>query len=130
MNEQVAEWYCHCYPTGACVVTTGLAGRPWFYVNFEEVGTKNRIVIGRQIASYLNLQRHRPAWFADMERVSAEVIAGIDGTSVTASGPVFDADPPNLKWQEVVTPEAVKARGQLMDLLFSIGPRKILGKPE
>jgi hypothetical protein len=113
-------WLVQCYPSGTMVVVK--AGGPWLYVygpggENEEQYNANRRQCCKDLANFLN-GGDRPAWLNDLRRHSEDYASDLDGTSIAATGPMYDADPPKLLWKQDESQEAKDARARLMDRLF------------
>jgi hypothetical protein len=95
---------------------------PWLYI-YGPIGAdddstdRNRYAVCMAIRDYLN-GGARPAWLDDLRRTSETHACDLDGTSISAIGPMFDADPPNLNWVEDNSDTMNVARARLMDRLF------------
>jgi hypothetical protein len=127
------RWECRHYGSGTCTVEDangpkrafahGVHGlSPHLYVygpgNADEAKyIRDRIKCCEDIRDYLN-GGERPAWLDDMQRVSETHATDMDGTSITATGPSYDANPPSCHWRQDESPEARDARSRLMDRLF------------
>lgn len=97
---------------------------PWFYVygpgnEDEDQWMRDRWKVCEDLCDYMN-GGQRPAWIDDMERISEVEAIALDGTSITATGPMVDRDPPNCNWDQDRSVEAVNARARLMDRLFGV----------
>jgi hypothetical protein len=113
------------FPSGTQIVTQGIAGEPHLYVfgpadPDEGQCDRNRFHVCEQIADFLN-GGARPEWFDQLERRGEESAEDLDGTRIYATGPMIDADPPNLNWVEDDSEDARNKRARLMDRLFGIG---------
>lgn len=112
-------WKPQFFGSGTCVVQRSY-NEPWLYVygpaNPDEAKyVRDRMQLCYDLAAYLN-GGSRPAWLADMDRISEREAIDLDGTSVTATGPLYDADPPRLVWRERGDDDDARAR--LMDRLL------------
>lgn len=66
-------------------------------------------------------QYDRPAWMDDMRRDSERSLIGCDNSSIYATGPSYDANPPHMFWRECDDEDARNARARLIDRLCGIG---------
>jgi hypothetical protein len=116
----VSIWQVQAFASGTHIVTDGGAG-PWLYVlctNPEDLDdNRERFRMCEDLADFLN-GGLRPAWLDEMERVREYELIGVDGSCVTATGPMYDADPPNLNWHERQDDESRDARARLIDRLW------------
>lgn len=101
---------------------------PWLYVygpnsEDETVYAHDRWKVCQDLCDFLN-GGTRPAWLNDLERTSEDHAEDLDGTSISATGPMIDADPPNLHWVQDDSWTAKLARAALMDRLFLFPRRK------
>ena len=118
-------WRVECFLSGTQIVTDGTW--PHYYVYGpggadEGEADRNRYRVCCDLRDYLN-GGERPAWLDDLVRVSESHAEALDHTSITATGPMIDADPPKLHWVQDDSDEAKAARARLMDALF-LGVRK------
>lgn len=117
-------WQVRCYGSGTTNVEDmdSHAGEsPWLYVvvvyPIDGDRSRQRYEMCQDLCRFLN-GGPRPAWLDDMERVSEYELSAVDGSSVQACGPMFDADPPNLNWQTRQDDDAKNARARLIDRLW------------
>ena len=120
MSERT--WQPRYYGSGTTIVTSDEPGKPHYYLYGpfdpdEGKCQRNRHVMCEQLADYLN-GGDRPKWLDDMERISEAVARDLDGSSITATGPMVDRNPPHLDWWQDDSDEAKDARARLMDDLF------------
>ncbi len=87
----------------------------------EDSLVRDRLVMADQLADYLNGKSERPKWIDDMERISETKLDGGDGSSIEATGPMVDANPPSCDWVIDPSPDAHNARARLIDLVVGIG---------
>lgn len=113
-------WQTRCYESGTHIVNSGAAGEPWLYVVIQNPldmeDDSQRFQMCQDLAAFLN-GGCRPPWLNDLTRTSDEQLRAADGAIVEATGPMFDADPPNCNWQQVELPWARLARKRLIDRL-------------
>lgn len=120
-NEE--KWEHQCYQSGTMVVTdVNNCSAPWLYVygpanQNEALYVRDRMQCCKQLREFL-MGGERPTWLDDLRRVSEEHAEDLDGTQVTACGPMYDANPPRLQWMPDQSTEAKNARARLMDRLF------------
>lgn len=112
----------HSYHSGTCVVMPNEAKQPWLYVygpvNPDEGKRhRQRFAMCRELADFLN-GGVRPTWLDDMERKSETEATDLDGSSIVATGPMIDRDPPKCSWCDDESDAAKAARARLMDRLF------------
>lgn len=120
-TQQDVLWRVVFYGSGTHVVTTNRPEEPWFYVygplaqeGFDDV----RYKMCEDLSAFMNGSSRRPLWLDDMTRVSETLLEGFDGSSVFATGPMYDTDPPKLCWAEKQDQEAKDKRARLIDKLF------------
>ena len=128
-------WECVYYQSGTMIVRDTSQPtepfkygegdtRPHFYIygpggTDDDDGTRNRYKVCDDVRDYMN-GGERPKWLDDLTRVSEERAEDLDGTSITATGPMVDSDPPKCFWVQDDSDEAKNARARLMDrLLFA-----------
>lgn len=124
MPEAVAvagTWRVQWFGSGTMIVTD--LTWPHYYVygprnDDEDQGVRDRYKVCEDLRDYLN-GGTRPAWLDDMYRTSEKHAEGLDHTKITAVGPMYDRDPPNLWWDEEDSQEAKDSRARLMDRLFA-----------
>lgn len=95
--------------------------RPWLYIygpGEPDDGQSNRYKVCEDVRDYLNGRIPRPKWLDDLQRTSEEKAEGIDRTSIRATGPMIDINPPWCHWEEDNSVDAKNARARLMDHLF------------
>lgn len=117
----VVEWMVQTYQSGTMVVVSSFGG-PWLYVygpgnGDEKKYNQDRFQCCRDLCAYLNAGS-RPRWLDDLKRVSETHAIDLDGTSITATGPMVDVNPPACDWRQDESEEAKDARARLMDRLF------------
>ena len=113
-------WRVECYGSGTHIVTTRRAGEPWLYVYGPYIETsidKIRFRMCEEIADFMNDSSKRPAWLDDMRRISETRLEGVDGSTVFATGPMYDKDPPKCYWTVCEDQESKDKRARLMDRL-------------
>ena len=126
-------WKVECYESGAMNVVDALGTKvpfaygvaratPHLYIfgpggNDQRESDSNRYKVCEDIAAFLNGGVH-PAWLDDLERINEDHAIGLDRTSITATGPSVDKDPPKCWWVDDKSPEACIARASLIDRLF------------
>ena len=115
------DWTCRFFGSGTMVVTRDVASLPHFYVygpmGADESETyQNRRKCCHELCEYLN-GGTRPLWLGDMKRTQEQSIWDLDGTSIRATGPMVDIDPPSLNWKEDTSIQADDARARLIDKL-------------
>lgn len=129
------QWKVVCYESGTMNVVDTLGPKvpfaygmsrttPWLYIfgpggSNQSESDSNRYKVCEDIAAFLN-GGARPAWLDDMERINEDHAIGLDRTSITATGPCIDRDPPKCWWVDDKSPEACNARARLMDRLFMV----------
>lgn len=90
---------------------------PGYGTNYSETAAvQNRYFCCTALAVFLN-GGPRPRWLDDLRRVSETHAEDLDGTSITATGPMIDRNPPRCDWINDPSPEAQDARARLMDRL-------------
>lgn len=121
-------WAARSFPSGTQIVTRDDPNEPHFYVyGPKPVGPKddegddpqairNRYRMCDDLRAWMN-GGERPAWLDDMRRVSETRVIGDDGSSISAVGPSYDADPPKLDWHERDDPASQDKRARLIDRL-------------
>lgn len=119
---KVGEWQVACYESGTMIVTRGHS-HPWLYVygpqNPDEAQrTRDRFAMCEQLRDFLNGTSPRPVWLDDMKRMQEESIFDWDGSSITATGPMVDRNPPRCDWWQDTSDEAKNARARLIDRLI------------
>lgn len=117
-------WRPMFYGSGTCNVSTFLPRMPYLYVcgprhEDDDISQRNRMQMCYELAEFLN-GGSRPPWLDDMERRSEDSCDDLDGSSIRATGPSIDIDPPNLNWREDNSDEAKDDRARLMDRLFLV----------
>lgn len=122
----MAEWMPRYFESGTTIVDSGVAGEPWLYIygpgnEDEDQWMRDRFAMCEQLAEWMNGGKPRPQWLSDMERQTEESAVGLDGSSVTAVGPLIDINPPNLHWVTDNSEEAKNKRARLMDRIFNHG---------
>lgn len=121
MNIPQAGWSPRFYQSGTMIVVH--CDVPSHYYLYgpgnadEDAAQRDRAQMCRDLADYLN-GGHEPKWLADMKRVSDGYAMDIDGSSIRATGPSVDTNPPHCFWVEDNSPEAVACRKHIMDHLF------------
>lgn len=117
-----AAWRVQSYPSGTHVVTD-LSPGPWLHVLACNTalgeGDVDRLKWSMcdDLARFLN-GGPRPAWLDDMERCGPDALEGADGSRIEATGPMYDADPPNLNWRQRDDSAARDARAELIDRIW------------
>lgn len=128
------RWQCESYPSGTCIVFNAngpvkpfaygvVKLIPHLYVygpandDFKK-RHRDRMKCCEDIRDFLN-GGERPPWLNDMRRVSEDHAEDLDGTRITATGPMIDKEPPKCFWVQDDSREAIEARRNLMDRLFS-----------
>ena len=123
------SWQPEFYVSGTCIVVDRESVRtPHLYIygprhEDDDKTQTQRMRLCYEIAEYMN-GGERPSWIDDLERRSEDSADDLDGTSIRATGPSVDVNPPNLDWREDVSDEAVLARARLMDIFFGIGAHR------
>lgn len=118
-------WEPAFYGSGTCLVRRRDDYRaPYLYVcgprnDDDDQWMRDRYAMCYQLTEYLNGGK-RPLWLADMRRTKEDEATDLDGSSIRATGPMVDKDPPNLHWVEDDSYEAAIARARLMDMVFGI----------
>lgn len=141
MSEHRKEdWRVRCFQSGTMIVHDASAPTvpfqygvrclsPHLYVygpgygteDSEDAAVRNRHRCCEELASFLN-GGPRPPWLDDLTRASETRAEDLDGTSITATGPMIDRNPPACDWIDDPSPEAQDARARLMDRLGIPGP--------
>jgi hypothetical protein len=121
-TEKPVTWKPQFFGSGTCIVTSLEAKKPHLYVygpRNDDDGQcqRDRMKMCYQLADFLN-GGDRPAWLDDMERRSEDACDDLDGSSIRATGPSIDRNPPALDWWEDGSDEANSNRARLMDRLF------------
>jgi hypothetical protein len=135
MGEDREDWHVRWFASGTMIVEDRASPHeayefgvrclsPHLYVFGPGYGTddgpdqaiRDRYRCCEELAAFLN-GGPRPAWLDDLRRTSEAHAEDIDGTSVTATGPMVDRDPPKCDWINDPSPEAQDARARLMDRL-------------
>jgi hypothetical protein len=123
------EWRVQTFPSGTHIVTTLDADEAHLYVyGPKPVGLKdeegedvqadrNRFRMCEDLASFLN-GGERPAWLDDMRRASETQLIGSDGSDITATGLMYDRNPPAMEWWLREDAEACDKRARLIDRLW------------
>lgn len=114
-------WKPRFFGSGTCIVTDDSKRGPWLYVygpasDDEGQWMRNRMTMCGELADYLNGGK-RPTWLDDLERVSETRAVDLDGTGISAVGPMVDRNPPKLDWAQDDSEEAQDARRRLMNKL-------------
>lgn len=134
VNSVVSErWECRYYGSGTCIVENAIGPKeafkygvhnlsPHFHIygpaNGDEANyMRDRMKCCEDIRDFMN-GGERPKWLDDLHRVSETHANDLDGTSITATGPMVDVDPPACNWRQDESQEAKDARARLMDRLF------------
>ena len=118
-------WQVQCFPSGTHLVRDTNAPDPHLYVygpggEDDSAYEENRYLVCQQLAEFMN-GGARPGWLDDLYRVTETHAEALDHTSITATGPSVDIDPPNLDWRQDNSEDAHNARARLMDRLFLNG---------
>ena len=112
-------WNTMMFGSGTHIVKRDVADEPWLYVygpRDEDDSQPVRYSMCKELERFLN-GGQRPLWLCDMARVSEEELIGADGSSISATGPLYDADPPNLRWETCEDVESKNKRARLIDLV-------------
>jgi hypothetical protein len=125
-SETATKWVPAFYGSGTCTVTRHDSREPHLYVygprnENEDDWMRARYKMCYELAEWLN-DGKRPAWLDDLKRTEEGYAFDLDGTCIYATGPVYDADPPNLNWKQCDDEESRNARARLIDLLMK-GPQ-------
>lgn len=127
------EWRAESFPSGTCIVRNGGAKAvdlPWLYVfGPKPVGPKDeegddpraertRYQMCEQLAVFLN-GGECPRWLSSLRRVSETKLLDVDGSEIIATGPMYDANPPQLDWRQREDVEAIDSRARLIDRLWN-----------
>lgn len=111
-------WRVQVYGSGTHIVTDD-SGVYLYVVVVSPIDMDDdrlRYSICEDLARFLNGGR-RPAWLKDLARPFGNCLIGDDGTNIQATGPLYDADPPNLIWQERNDAKSRNARSKLIGRL-------------
>lgn len=120
------RWEPQFFGSGTTIVTRVNAPKqPHLYIygpgsDDEGRAQAMRYAMCHQLADWLN-GGERPAWMDDMRRDSERSLIGCDNSSIYATGPSYDANPPHLFWRECDDDESRNARARLIDRLCGIG---------
>lgn len=120
MKTATKTFELQCFESGTMIVTDGTWPHCYVYGprnDDEDQGVRDRFKVCEDIRDYLN-GGERPKWLDDLERTSEESASDLDGTSITATGPMIDRDPPNCLWVFDDSEKAKDARARLMDRLL------------
>ena len=121
-------WRVETYQSGTMIVTRNEHKLPHFYVygpkcSNEDEYERTRYQYCQDLAEHMNGGKV-PVWLAGMVRVSETKCVHPNGASITITGLMIDADPPNLHWVHDDSFEAQAARARLMDQMFGMHWRK------
>lgn len=117
------EWEPAFYGSGTTLVRLkGAERKPWLYIYSDSAIDEDRWMRDRyqmcyDLTAFMN-GGARPAWLSDFERTGETQVVSLSGGSITATGPMVDADPPNLNWQQDDSEDAKSDRARLMDAMF------------
>ena len=117
------DWRVGHYQSGTVNVEDRSGSDTWLSVYGPRIEDDDeyqsvRLEYAHSLCRWLRGEEQRPAWLDDMERVSESRAVGADGTSITACGPMYDADPPKLSWRRDESEEGKAKRARLMDRVF------------
>jgi len=117
------EWDCAFFGSGTTIVRLKEhQHRPHLYVYSDSTLDEDRWMRDRYAMCY-QLRDHmnggdRPVWLDDIERLTETFAKALTGASISAVGPMVDADPPNLNWVWDESDDAKNDRARLMDAVF------------
>ena len=119
-------WTVEMFLSGSTIVRDSSESRntgPWLSIHGpgEKADAKwdeNRFTFAGAIREFLN-GGDRPACLSDMERINDEELLGVDGSRISAVGPMIDADPPKCLWRQDDSWDAIQSRVKLVDLLMA-----------
>ena len=116
------KWETRTFLSGTMIVTTGDPSKPHYYVYGPKIDDEGEYDRQRyqyciDLENWLNGGK-RPEWMNQMVRISEEYAVGRNGARISATGPVIDIDPPNLRWMQDESFEAQAERARLMDKIF------------
>lgn len=127
------QWRCEYFLSGTCIVSNANSRKsafaygvrsldPHFYIygpgsRDEDKAQRDRMKCCEDIRDYLN-GGERPKWLDDLKRLSEDHAEDLDGTKITATGPMIDREPPKCFWVQDESLDAKDARARLMDRLF------------
>ena len=117
------EWIAQFYGSGTTIVVLHeFQYKPHLYVYADKGIDDDRTQSDRmrmcdEIAAYMN-GGVRPEWLDDFMRVSEWELKSLAGATITATGPMFDAEPPRLIWHEDASQECADDRARLIDALW------------
>lgn len=117
------EWKARYYGSGTSVVTMDMPSRPLFYVFGPRWGIQRewaRQDMCEELCAFLN-GGDKPAWLYSMIRTSANEVEGLDGSSVSACGPIRLI---SEKWEDISDAPALTARRELIDRLVTPALRR------
>jgi hypothetical protein len=119
------SWHAITFPNGNTIVEQNDLRLPHFCVwgpggTTRSDAARNQQRLAESLRDHLN-GGDPPPWLADVERTSETRADGCDGTSIEATGPMVDADPPNEQWEEDGSEHAERARIALMERLMPSG---------
>lgn len=120
------KWQKVSFLSGTQIVTRNQPGCAHYYVHGlngdEETEDMRRHLISDELAAWLNGEL-APSWMLVLMRQSDTVVVLQDGREISATGPYYDARPPDLFWQENVVDDP--QRKHLIDCLCeSVPPRE------
>jgi len=121
-TEVKERWEVCSFPSGTvCVRRSG--NRAYLDVGLRSVPFMTEDDIQRtkhqmadEICAFAN-GGDRPAWISDLDRTSECSLLGTQGESIIAMGPVYDAQPPRLDWNQCDDIDSQNARARLIDWL-------------
>ena len=110
-------WRPMFYGSGTTTVQQYDHNEPYLYIYGPGNSDTERMAMCQQLADWMNGGTF-PLWLNDMDRVSEIELIGSDKSSITACGPLYDADPPNLDWRTRQDDESKGKRAKLIDRLW------------
>lgn len=115
------DWRVNSYLSGTVTVQDQTNPDIWLYIfgpGLPDDDERDRIrhEYARLLAGFLN-GGLRPAFLKDMERTSESYLKGVDGSSISACGPMYDKHPPKCWWVQKEDLVSKRRRAALIDLL-------------
>lgn len=114
-------WRVESFQSGTVIVAKVDSNGPWYYVfgpktiKDESEHQHWRSQHATELCEYLNSKSKLPPWIKEFKRINESRLEHQNGAAILAVGPMFDANPPALQWEERKDWDSQAARARLLD---------------